>query len=112
MKEHTDAGFQASLAVAGLLLWANTRGMISTHHDLVGFSVFEVIGIVVGRDLTDVDAERAPISKMFQILVSGTVVLVSPGFLGIWPHSPSRLEPSSFGSTHRERLGIESLFTL
>ena len=44
-----------------------------------------VIGIVIGSDLPDIDAKSAPISKLFQILVPGAVVLVSLGLLGVWP---------------------------
>ena len=85
MKEHIDAGLQTSLVVVGLLLWAYTRGFIPTHHDLVGLSVLAVIGIVIGSDLPDIDAKSAPISKMFQIVVPGAVVLVLLGTLGLWP---------------------------
>ena len=85
MKEHIDAGLQASLVVVGLLLWAYTRGFIPTHHDPVGLSVLAVIGIVIGSDLPDIDAKRAPISKMFQIAVPGAVVLLSLGTLGLSP---------------------------
>ena len=47
--------------------------------------MFAVIGIVIGSDLPDIDAKRAPISKMFQIFVPGTLVLVSLGWVGLWP---------------------------
>ena len=41
-----------------------------------------VIFMVIGSDLPDIDAKRAPISKLFQILVPGTVVLLSLALLG------------------------------
>ena len=91
MREHIDAGSHASLVVVSMLLWAYTKGMIPTHHDLVGLSVFAVISIVVGSDLPDIDARRAPISQMFQVRVLGTVVLVSPGEPGLRPRLPVAL---------------------
>ena len=84
MMEHLNAGFYASMGVVTVLITGFHYGYIASQYDVLRFSLLAVIFIIIGSDLPDIDAKKAPISKMFQILGPGTVVLVSLG-LGLWP---------------------------
>ena len=90
---------------------------MATQYDVFRFSLLAVIFIIIGSDLPDIDAKRAPISKMFQIAVPGTVVLLSLGTLGLSPPFALLLGAVSFwlyakrmprhrGSVHTIRAGL------
>ena len=85
MKEHLEAGFYATMGVVALLIAGFHYGYIARQYDVFRLSLLAVIFIMIGSDLPDIDAKKAPISKMFQILGPGTVVLVSLAQLGLWP---------------------------
>lgn len=77
MKEHVNAGIIASLGVVLLLVFAYSRGIIPTGHDVFALSLFAVIMIILGSNLPDIDSRNAPIHKIFQILVPVAVILIS-----------------------------------
>lgn len=83
MKEHVDSGIIASLGVVLFLVFAYSRGIIPTGHDVFALSLFAVIMITLGSDLPDIDSRTAPIHKVFQILVPGAVILISFALLKI-----------------------------
>ena len=85
MMEHLKAGFYASMGTVALLIVGFYYGYVATQYDVFRFSLMAVIFIIIGSDLPDIDAKRAPISKMFQIAGPGTVVVLSLGTLGLSP---------------------------
>ena len=83
MWEHINAGIYASVAVCILPVVGVVRGFIPTSYDLCR-SLTAFIAITIGSDLPDIDAKRAPISRMFQILVPATVT-IGLLWIGLWP---------------------------
>lgn len=71
MREHIDRGIQTSLVLVGLPMWAHTGGIIPTHPDLVGPSVYAVIGIVVGSDLHHL-VPRSVSTRAYQVRCVGS----------------------------------------
>ena len=84
MKEHLEAGVSAGLVMIGLLFLAYMKGVISSGDYILRLSTLAFIGIVIGSDLPDIDAKRAPVSKMFLIIVPATVMIVALGLLRLW----------------------------
>ena len=60
MKEHLEAGFYASMGVIALLVTGFHYGYIATQYDVFRFSLLAVVFIIIGSDLPDIDAKRAP----------------------------------------------------
>lgn len=104
------------MCVVALLVAGFHYGYVASQYDVFRFFLGGHIHHL-GSDLPDIDAKRAPISKLFRILVPATVVLVSLGLLSLWPpirfrargYSPLVLHDANArhtGSVHTIRAGL------
>lgn len=85
MGQHTDCGIYACIPYLFLVLAIYQAGLIGSSFECLQFLTFGVIALIVGSDLPDIDARKAPIHDLFLITTFGVVYVASAILGGLRP---------------------------